>query len=167
MIHTTDPNKFFEKNYDELLKIVLWILNRPVEHDEAHELLHNYYLSVVRNNTLSKYRVDRGASFETFIVLNIKCFIYSAIKPTQKSSKTTSMEQQHTLEVYNPDTTIEIDLDRFRELLNKRERRVFDLLRKGDKPFEACKILHVSNMGVSYYRKKITEKWMIFAHSSS
>ena len=166
MTYTTDPNKFFEENYDELIKIVLWILNRPIAHDEAHELLHGYYMSVVRNHTLCKYSPQRGASIETYIILNLRCYIYSSIKPTQKTSKTTSLEQQHTLEAPNHDTTIEIDLDRFREQLNEKEKKVFDLLRKGDKPFEACKILHVSNMGVSYYRKKITEKWMIFAHSS-
>jgi DNA-directed RNA polymerase specialized sigma subunit len=164
MIHTTDPKKFFQENYDELLKIVLWILNRPVPHDEAHELLHSYYLSVVRNGTLQKYSSQRGASFETYITLNIRCFIYSSLKPTQKSKKTIFLEDLYTLEAPLYDTTIEIDLSRFRQQLSDKEKLVFDLLRRGDKPFEACKILHISNMGVSYFRKKITEKWLLFSH---
>lgn len=163
MIHTTDPKRFFERNYDELLKIILWILNRTVPHDEAHELLHSYYLSVVRNNTLQKYSEQRGASLETYITLNIRCFVYSSLKPTQKMKKTTSLEDQKTLAYHTYDSTIEIDLSRFRQQLNDKEKRVFDLLRRGDKPFEACKILKISNMGVSYFRKRITEKWLLFS----
>jgi len=166
MFYTKDPSEFFSKNYDELIKIVLWILNRPSEHDTTHELLHSYYVSVVRNHTLDKYDPSRTASFETYMCMSIRSFVYSASKPTVKASKTTHLSEANLLPTHDPDPALMIDLQRFRETLEHREQVILDLLSKDNRPFEACKVLKVSNMTISYYRKRLIDKWKIFSKNT-
>lgn len=166
MTHTTNPKKFFENNYGELVRICLWILNRPVDHDEVHDLLHEYFLSIVRNNMLKKYDKNRGASFETYICLSLKSFLLSRLRPTVKTTNTVCLDPQMDLSSCDDDRLVEIDLERFRELLTRREQRVFDLLRQDIRPFEACKTLKISAMGISYFRKRITAKWQEFTHNA-
>lgn len=166
MQYIKDPAKFFEVNYDDIVKITLWALNRSTAHDELHDIINSYYIAVVRNRVLDKYDPSRGCTFETYLCLSVRTFIYSFIRPRLKTSKTDYLSTDSLIPYHDPDLTMVTDLQRFKERLTAKERKVLNLLATDHRPHEICKDLHVSNMLISYYRNTIHKKWLEFIDES-
>lgn len=159
MEYTKDLDVFFQKSYNELVKITLWILKYPVEHDRVHELLSEYYISCKRNNTLTRYDEGKG-TFSNYIVNTLRNIIITKTSKTQKQKNTIYISDD--LPFFPPEQSASIDLKKFSHLLNERENQILGKLIRGCTPAHICSCLNVSHTTISLYRRSLYKKWQEF-----
>lgn len=158
MLYDPNPQIFFEKNYGDLTKLVVYLLRMPLDADDVRELLSSFYIMCHNVRTLARFDSAK-ASIDTYITLALRNHIYAKLfdrKPRYYIGLSDDLPAK------TDETGGTIDLQRFLATLQGTDRFIARRLMLGEAPGKIAESLHITPPALSFYRQKLRRLWAAY-----
>lgn len=163
MLYDPSPQIFFEKNYGELTRLVVYLLRMPLDADDVRELLSSFYIMCHNVRTLQRFDPAK-ASVDTYITLALRNHIYAKLFDRKPRTYTKLSDDLLAKESDAGDT---IDLQRFLRTLRGTDLIIAKRLMLGDPPGRIAESMHITPSALSFYRQKLRRLWAAYTGSTT